>query len=610
MKKKFTSTSAFFKLRVLVASVFWLAGVFIALGGMGLYLGAPKAEAQSAPGPTTVTASSPTGGPDVVPLVGPVCISTDLRDLPYIPPARQILKQRLIPYPRVKTGAPSIDTSRFAQLPTLIMEILRPVSMMPPPMLTFEGISFVKSGIDEAGPPDTNGDVGPNHYVQVVNQAFKVFDKNGNRLRGPTTFNSFFAPLGSTPCANENQSDPVVFYDQIADRWVITNLAFPGFPGTSFWECIGVSRTGDPVAGGWCFYALQHDPAHPNRLGDYPKFGLWPDAYYLTMNEFTNNRTFNGVRVYALDRASMIAGGPANAVGFTIETLTGLGCAASLVPASFRAGALPPVGRQEFLLAIGRCGIVQSDVPGWLFHVDFINPNNSTLGIGSDHSPNAHITVNEFVSAGMDFAVPQLGTEQGLDTLGDRMMTPVVYQNRNGTESLWADHTVIVTLPNGPTAIRWYQFDVSGGNFPLEPVQQQDWSNDNDGLWRWMPSIAVDENGNTAIGYSTSSATIFPSIRYAGRLATDPLGNLSQGEAIMTNGGGSQTGGSRWGDYTMTTIDPSDGMSFWHTNEYYMTTSDRNWSTRVGKFQFPAVGPRPTPTPRPHPTETPHPTLG
>jgi hypothetical protein len=596
------------KLRVLFASIFCLAGIFIALGGMGLYLGAPKAEAQSAPGPRTVAASSPSGGPDVVPLVGPVCMSMDLRDLPYIPPAPQILKQRLIPYPRVKTGAPSIDTSRFAQLPTLIMEILRPVSMMPPPLLTFEGISFAEGGIDVAGPPDTNGDVGPNHYVQVVNQAFKVFDKNGNTLRGPTTFNSFFAPLGkSNPCANENQSDPIVFYDQIADRWVITNLAFPAFPGTSFWECIGVSRTGDPVAGGWCFYALQHDPAHPNRLGDYPKFGLWPDAYYLTMNEFTNNRTFNGVRVYALDRASMIAGGPANAVGFTIDTITGLGCAASLVPASSRTGALPPLERQEFLLAIGRCGIVQSDVPGWLFHVDFIDPNNSTLGIGSDHSPNALITVNEFVSAGMDFAVPQLRTEQGLDTLGDRIMTPVVYQNRNGTESLWADHTVIVTLPNGPTAIRWYQFDVSGGNFPLEPAQQQDWSNDNDGLWRWMPSIAVDENGNTAIGYSTSSTTIFPSIRYAGRLATDPLGNLSQGEAIMTNGGGSQTGGSRWGDYTMTTIDPSDGMSFWHTNEYYMTTSDRNWSTRVGKFQFPAVGPRPTPTPRPHPTETPHP---
>src|SRR6266704_4649479 len=283
MKKKSTSQSApayrslgeggFFKLRVLVASVFWLAGVFIALGSVGLYLGLSKAQAQP------VTAKS-ANGPDLVRLVGPVCTNMDLRDLPYIPPTPQILKQRLIPYPRVKTGAPSIDTSRFAQLPTLITEILRPVSMMPPPLLTFEGTSFVEGGREV--PPDTNGDVGPNHYVQAVNQAFKVFDKNGNTLRGPTTFNSFFAPLGkSNPCANENQSDPIVFYDQIADRWVITNLAFPRFPGSSFWECIGVSRTGDPVAGGWCFYALQHYPAHPNRLGDYPKFGLWPDAYYL-----------------------------------------------------------------------------------------------------------------------------------------------------------------------------------------------------------------------------------------------------------------------------------------------------------------------------------------
>src|SRR6266403_2390195 len=213
MKKKSTSTSAFFKLRVLVASVLWLAGGFIALGSVGLYLGAPKAEAQSAPGPTTVTASSPSGGPDIVPLVGPVCVNTALRDLPYIPPTPQILNQRLIPYPRVKTGAPSIDTSRFAQLPTWIMEILRPVSMMPPPLLTFEGTSFAEGGMEV--PPDTDGDVGPNHYVQAVNQAFKVFDKNGNTLSGPTTFNSFFTPWGkSNPCVNENQSEPIVFSDQ------------------------------------------------------------------------------------------------------------------------------------------------------------------------------------------------------------------------------------------------------------------------------------------------------------------------------------------------------------------------------------------------------------
>ena len=433
-------------------------------------------------------------------------------------------------------------------------------------------------------PPDPNGDVGPNHYVQAVNNAFKVFDKNGNILSGPTSFDSFFAPLGnSTPCGlSEDKTDPFVLYDQMADRWVITTHA-EDYDETAFSECIAVSRTGDPVTGGWNLYALQDDE-NPRIKGDYPKYGLWPDAYYLTMDKW------NGALVYALDRASLISGGPTNAIGFTILH-SDLG-RIFVVPASFRAGAPPPAGRQEFLLAIDSAraaGVVQTHVKGWLFHVDFTNPNNSTLGIGPDHSPNAQLTINGFINAVS--AIPPLCRSRkphgNSIPWATKIMTPVVYQNRNGTESLWADHTVILNYPDGPTAIRWYQFDVTGGNFPDTPVQQQDWSNGNDGLWRWMPSIAVDQNGNTAIGYSTSSENTFPSIRYAGRLATDPLNNLGQGEAIMTNGGSSQTGGfGRWGDYTMTTIDPADGISFWHTNEYYATTSTGDWSTRVGKFQL------------------------
>jgi len=185
-------------------------------------------------------------------------------------------------------------------------------------------------------------------------------------------------------------------------------------------------------------------------------------------------------------------------------------------------------------------------------------------------------------------------------------MTPLVYQNRSGTESLWASQTVILSYPNGPTAIRWYQMNVAGGNFPATPVQQQSWTNGSDGLWRWMPSIAVDQNGNMAIGYSTSSATQEPSIRYAGRLASDPLNSLGQGEAVMTAGGGHQTHSSgRWGDYSMLTIDPADNLSFWHTNEYYPVTSSASWFTRIGKFRFPAASPTPTPTPNPTPTPTP-----
>ena len=328
------------------------------------------------------------------------------------------------------------------------------------------------------------------------------------------------------------------------------------------------------------------------------------------MNEFTDFTTFNGVRVYALDRASMIAGGPTNAVGFTIG-LAGLGDSQSLVPASFRTGNPPPAAEQEFLLAVDSMfpGVVLTQVHGWLFHVDFVNPENSTLGVGPDHTPNAEITVAPFVQAWTAETfnlVPQQGTKDRLDTLGYWLMTPVVYQNRNGTESLWADQTVMLNYPDGPTAIDWYQFDVTGGNFPTTPVQQETWSNGNDGLWRWLPSIAVDQNGNTAIGYSTSSPSMFPSIRYAGRLASDPLNDLGQGEAIMTNGTGSQTDTfGRWGDYSMTTIDPADGISFWHTNEYYVTTSSLNWYTRVGKFQFPAASPTSTPTPSATPTPTP-----
>src|SRR6266513_3900051 len=197
MKKKSASKSAFFNLRVLIAFVFWLAGVFIAVGGP--YLGASKAEAQFGPGSAAPRANSP-GTPDVVHLAGPVCVNTDLRDLPYIPPTPGIRRPPLIPHRWPKTGAPPTKTYRFTQFQSLLKKVSRPVPTMPSPLLTFDGITFVESGIEQ-GPPDTNGDVGPNHYVQSVNDSFKVFDKNGNILSGPTTFNSFFAPLGNgTPC--------------------------------------------------------------------------------------------------------------------------------------------------------------------------------------------------------------------------------------------------------------------------------------------------------------------------------------------------------------------------------------------------------------------------
>ena len=395
----------------------------------------------------------------------------------------------------------------------------------------------------------------------------------------------------------------------------MTDFAFPSFPGSSFWECIGVSQSPDPVAGPWALYAIQVDPANPTFLGDYPKLAIWNDggtqnAYFLAMNLFASFTEFDGVRAYALDRASMLAGGPANAIGFTLG-LAGVGDSYSFVAANFRTGDPPPVGRDEMVLAVDATipGAVLTQVHARFFHVDFANPGNATFGVGADHTPNAEITVNPFVQAWTAQTynlVPQQGTADKLDTLGDKIMTPVVYQNRAGTESLWANQTTMLNFPNGPTAVSWYQFDVTGGNFPATPVQQQEWTNGGDGLFRWMGSIAVDQSGNTAISYATSSSSMFPGIRYAGRLVGDPPSNLGQGEATMFTGTGSQTGtNGRWGDYSYTTIDPADGMSFWTVGEYYANNSAFNWHTRIGKFHF-SVGPTPRATPTPRPRPTPH----
>ena len=337
MKKKSNSKSAFFNLRVLIASVFCLVGVFVALFGSGVFAqtkgikNSRSSGAQDAPGTQT---------PDVVQIVGPVRLDQDLRKLPYVAPKPEFEERRLTRYPHEGTGQTSASsgygTAGLAYVQGLLKNIWRPTPTIPGPLLTFEG----QGNTCGCQPSDSEGDVGPNHYVEAVNESIRIFDKSGNTLSGPTSYNSFFAGLTGTPCANANDGDPYVIYDQAADRWLISDFAFPSFPGSSFWQCIGISQTPDPVSGGWFLYALQVDPANPTYLGDYPKFALWnsggspaQNAYFLTMNLFTNNTTFNGVRAYALDRASMLAGGPAHAIGFTLSA-TDVGASYSFVAAT------------------------------------------------------------------------------------------------------------------------------------------------------------------------------------------------------------------------------------------------------------------------------------
>ncbi len=588
MKKKFISKSAFFNPRFLLSSFLCFLGALIALVAFSMYSG-PSALAQKPKGNQKVMSKG-----ELVRMIGPVSQDRDLRALPEIPQLEAENEQPLRRHPFTRPG--KITTNDPIRAVRKTIEAIA----MPTPSATYPGITSAQSACG-CLPPDTDGDVGPNHYIQAVNSRFKILDKSGNELLAPTTYNTFFAPLGAgNPCGNnQNDGDAVVFYDHLADRWVISDFAFPAFPGTSFYQCFGVSKTSNPVSGGWWLYALQVDPSNPTYLGDYPKFGMWPDAYYMTVNMFSNNTTFNGVRVYALPRNDMINGTGApnpGAIAFSIDPAT-LGDSYSLVPASFRTGSPPPVGTAEYLLAVdspSAAGVVQTQVHVWRFHVDFAIPANSTFGSGATHAADANITVNGFVDAFTTTSnlvpEPVVTTNRYLDTLGDKIMYPLVYQNLGGTESLWADQTVNNNQGGtGPTGIRWYQFNVTGGVIPATPAQQQTWTNAADGLWRWMPSIALDAQGNMAIGYTASSTTTEPSIRYAGRLAGDPLNSLTEGEAIMQAGGGHQTSTSgRWGDYSSLFVDPTDGLTFWHTNEYYSAIAAAAWNTRIGTFKFTA----------------------
>ena len=357
MKKKSTSKSAFFNFRVLIASVLCLFGVFVALVGSGAFAQTKATKASQQPARSNTRQDAPgTQRPDVVQMVGPVHDEPGFAKHSLCSGQKGNEERRLTRYVPLNTGqtsAPSGYRDLWPEVcPALLKNLWRPAPTMPGPLFTFEGIG------DTCGcqPSDSEGDVGPNHYIEAINETFKIFDKNGNTLSGPTSYNSFFSTLTGTPCANANDGDPFVMYDQQADRWVLTDFAFPSFPGSSFWECIGVSQSPDPVAGPWALYAIQVDPGNPTFLGDYPKLAIWNDggtqnAYFLTMNLFASFTEFDGVRAYALDRASMLSGGPANAIGFTIG-LAGVGDSYSFVAANFRTGDPPPAGRDEMVLAV------------------------------------------------------------------------------------------------------------------------------------------------------------------------------------------------------------------------------------------------------------------
>ena len=424
--------------------------------------------------------------------------------------------------------------------------------------LNFEGLGLGQYGfVLNYAPPDTNGAVGATQYVQWVNVDFAVFNKNtGALVAGPTAGNALWAGYGG-PCQANNSGDPIVQYDKIANRWVLTQFAV-GTGTPPFLQCVAVSTTSD-ATGTYNRYSF----AFGNQFNDYPKMGVWPDAYYISFNNFLNGNVFTGPNACAMDRNAMLAGAAA-----TIQCFQQTSAFTTLLPADMDGTIQPAAGEPGFFVDFGL-----NKLNLWKFHVDFAVPANSTFT-----GPTA-LPVAAFTQGCNRNCVSQPGTTNRLDMLGDRLMYRLAYRKfADGHEALVTSHTIT-------TGYRWYEVRDPNG----APTVFQQGTFAPDTSTRWMGSIAMDQNGNIGMGYTVGSSTVFPSVFFTGRNPGDPAGTM-QSEQVIVNGSGSQTSPTRWGDYSAMTVDPADDCTFWYTQEYSKTTGSFSWNTRIANFKFTGCG--------------------
>ena len=425
-----------------------------------------------------------------------------------------------------------------------------------------------------AAPSDVNMAVGQNpaysYILQTVNSRYAIFTKSGAVVVGPNSLSSLWAPLGSSNgCATNNSGDVVAQYDKIADRWIVTQLGGSSAP---FSECIAISTTADPT-GTYYLYSF----AYGTILNDYPKFGVWPtatnSAYLATYNLFANGANFTGGQVCAYDRAKMLAGDPtAQSICYTINGDGGY------LPSDLD-GSTPPLNGTPGYFATFE---TLSSLRLYALAPNFASPASSTL---TRITPDLNVT--PFAEAcGGGACIPQSGTTTQLDSLGDRLMYRLAFRNYGDHEAMVVNHAVNTGSTVGE---RWYELRSPVSTTAAFSVYQQSTFSP-DSTYRWMGSAAMDGVGDIALGYSVSSSSINPGIRYTGRTPAEALGTMET-EATIISGTGSQTGGlTRWGDYTALRIDPADDCTFWYTNQYLSANGSFNWRTHIGSFKFTSCG--------------------
>ncbi len=425
-----------------------------------------------------------------------------------------------------------------------------------------KGLLASFSGIGNTGfsPPDTDGDISSNHFVQVVNSKYAVFDRSGTKLLGPLDLSTLWDDLPG-PWNGLNNGDPIVLFDEEYQRWVITQFALPA---NGNYELFAISETEDPT-GSYYLYAFSFGI----RFNDYPKLGVWSGGYAATYNLFTNhvNASFIGSKITMVERAKMVNGEPDPVM---IEFLKNNWY--STMPADIDGTNMPGVNEPCPVVHINRYTkkiIMMELTPDWN------NPSNSTLDASNILTPNIFTPMTSGI---------RQPNGQELDALGAMVMNRLAYRKFADHESMVTNHTI---RSGGKAAVRWYEFRKSGSE-DWSIYQQGTYAPDNE-VHRWMGSAAINANGDIAIGYSvTNNVDVHPSIRAAGRLAGDPLGTMTVEEFTIKAGTQSQNGASRWGDYSCMNVDPVNGTDFWYTTEY------NGWKTWIASFSLDGEAPAPT----------------
>jgi hypothetical protein len=599
MKKNSTTHSAFINPRALIGFVLLLIGALLALfaldsqkfaalpatkgGGAGVPLS--KIPGEPLQGIQDQTATNYKGPRIDRRPVKPV-YTRPLRDLPKIPPELAVRREVREPArPKPPTDTP---TRSFIQT------FLGPVVSAPLPTgLNFLGVGVGLAGfIPSSNPPDTNGRVGAKQYVQWNNTSFAVFDKTtGELLFGPVAGNTLFQSLGGD-CATHNDGDPVVSFDILAGRWVLSQFVVGGSPDFSH-QCVAVSQTED-ATGEYFLYDFVTDS---DNFVDYPKTGVWPDGYYMTGRIFNASGTaFLAGRIFVFEREQMLKGLPARQLQADLKKY-GNKPQDGMIPSDLDSLTPPPAGAAAFVIAphpttvnrltSARVAVTWGGAPRIRLTEDVIQETWGVPPCVSDTDAGDHRDC-------VPEPAPATPTDY-VDNLDVRLMYRLAYRNFGGSpvqESLVGNITVPGANSNPKHgAIRWYEFRNAGSSTTTPTVFQAS-TYDPDSAYRWLGSIAMDKDHNIALGYSKSSLTVRPSIFITGRLSTDPLNTLGA-EAQVTAGLGVQTNtpvnaGNRWGDYSAMTLDPVDQCTFYYTNEYLQTNGAFNWSTRIASFRFPS----------------------